>query len=91
MFMATAELARSALDGVAGAGLPAVLVTGDTSPVSRDLPWDPHRRIARKPLNAEDLLILLHELLAVDASAAGPSPASDACGFPLWREHARDE
>ena len=76
---------------VAGEGLPAVLVTGDTSPVIRDLPWDPRRRVARKPLNAEDLLTLLHELLDIDGAAAGPSPASDDCGFPLWREHARGD
>lgn len=79
----------AAIRQVTGEGLPAVLVTGDTSPVIRDLPWDPRRRVARKPLNAEDLLTLLHELLTVDEPPARSSPSRDDCGFPVWREHAR--
>ena len=47
-------------------GLPlnAVLMTGDTSSAIQMLPHDPHTRVASKPVNAEELLRLLRELLA---------------------------
>jgi two-component system, sensor histidine kinase len=44
--------------------LKAVLMTGDTSSAIRRLPPDPHTRIASKPVNADELLRLLQELLA---------------------------
>lgn len=46
-----------------GAGLKAVLITGDTSPAIRDLAPDPDLRITSKPIRAEALLGLLRELL----------------------------
>ena len=47
-----------------GTPLKAVLITGDTSSVVRDLPLDTHLRFASKPLKADDLLVLLRSLLA---------------------------
>ena len=41
----------------------AVLITGDTSTAIRDLPRDPHLRVASKPINAEQLLSVLEDLL----------------------------
>jgi PAS domain S-box-containing protein len=46
------------------ADIKAVLVTGDTSAVVKQMDGDPHLRIASKPINAEELLSLLRELLA---------------------------
>ena len=42
----------------------AVLVTGDTSTVIKHMPNDPRLRIASKPIDAEQLLSVLKELLA---------------------------
>jgi PAS domain S-box-containing protein len=42
----------------------AVLITGDTSTAIRDLPRDPHLRVASKPINAEQLIALMKDLLA---------------------------
>jgi PAS domain S-box-containing protein len=42
----------------------AVLVTGDTSSVVRELRCDEHLRITSKPINADELLALIRELLA---------------------------
>ena len=42
----------------------AVLVTGDTSNVVKHMPNDPHLRIASKPIDAEQLLTVLKDLLA---------------------------
>jgi PAS domain S-box-containing protein len=42
----------------------AVLVTGDTSTVVKHLPHDPRLRIASKPIDAEQLLAVLKELLS---------------------------
>jgi two-component system, sensor histidine kinase len=53
-----------AVRGKASAGVKAVLVTGDTSAVVKQMAGDPHLRIASKPINAEELLSLLSELLA---------------------------
>jgi PAS domain S-box-containing protein len=47
-----------------GRSLKAVLITGDTSSAVKDLPRDPHLRVASKPLKADELLTLLSELLS---------------------------
>jgi two-component system, sensor histidine kinase len=54
----------AALRERAGAELRAVLVTGDTSTLIRQMSGDPHLRIASKPINAEELLAILGALLA---------------------------
>jgi len=56
----------AAIRQIAGAGLRAVLVTGDTSTAVRELPRDPNLRFASKPVNAEELLALLRDLMSVD-------------------------
>lgn len=43
--------------------IPAILVTGDTSTAMRKLPSDGRLRSAGKPIDAEDLLTLMDELL----------------------------
>lgn len=43
--------------------IPAVLVTGDTSTAMRKLPSDGQLRLASKPIEAEELLTLMNELL----------------------------
>jgi PAS domain S-box-containing protein len=43
--------------------LEAVLLTGDTSPLVKELRGDPHLKILSKPVDAEELLKLLQELL----------------------------
>ena len=52
-----------ALRAVQGAALRALLITGDTSSAVNELPTDTHLRIASKPINAEQLLATLRELL----------------------------
>ena len=47
-----------------GATLPAVLITGDTSSAIRDLQCDVNLRVASKPINPDELLALLTQLLA---------------------------
>jgi two-component system, sensor histidine kinase len=47
-----------------GQELRAVLVTGDAAAAAREVPSDPHLRIASKPYNAKELLGLLETLLA---------------------------
>jgi PAS domain S-box-containing protein len=47
-----------------GTDVRAVLVTGDTSTLVKQMSGDPHLRIASKPVNAEELLGLLTALLA---------------------------
>ena len=54
----------SALRESLGAHLKAVLITGDTSTAMRELPRDPHMRIASKPVKADELLTLMRALLA---------------------------
>jgi two-component system, sensor histidine kinase len=49
--------------------IPAILVTGDTSTAIRRLPRDAGLRLASKPIDADELLNLIHELL--DRQAAG--------------------
>ncbi len=46
-----------------GVSLRAVLMTGDTSSAIRELPRDPHLRIASKPIKADELLTLLRALI----------------------------
>jgi CheY-like chemotaxis protein len=46
-----------------GKSLPAVLMTGDTSSAVHGLECDPRLRIAKKPINPDQLLGLLTELL----------------------------
>nr|WP_298726697.1 ATP-binding protein [uncultured Steroidobacter sp.] len=43
--------------------IPAILVTGDTSTAMRKLPRDRQLRLASKPIDAEELLTLMNELL----------------------------
>ena len=43
--------------------IPAILVTGDTSSAMRKLPGDRQLRLASKPIDAEELLTLISELL----------------------------
>ena len=47
-----------------GAEVCAVLVTGDTSSVVKHMRNDPRLRIASKPINAEQLLSVLEDLLS---------------------------
>ncbi len=54
----------AALRRIVGAGLKAVLVTGDTSSSMRDLTSDEGIRLASKPIEADELLALLDALLA---------------------------
>jgi two-component system, sensor histidine kinase len=54
----------AALRKALGLPLKAVLITGDTSPAIRELPRDSNLRIASKPLQAEELLMLLRTLTA---------------------------
>jgi PAS domain S-box-containing protein len=57
------ELIR-AIRETLGKPLKAILMTGDTSSAMKNLPRDPHLRIASKPIDAQDLLTLLRALLA---------------------------
>ena len=45
--------------------LPAVLVTGDTSTAMRELSCDDHLRMASKPINPDELLALMRELVSL--------------------------
>lgn len=54
----------AALRESSGACLKAVLMTGDTSSTIKELPSDPNLRITSKPVKAEELLMLLSELLS---------------------------
>jgi two-component system, sensor histidine kinase len=47
-----------------GTDVKAVLVTGDTSALVKQMSGNPHLRIASKPINAEELLAMLTALLA---------------------------
>jgi two-component system CheB/CheR fusion protein len=47
-----------------GAEFNAVLVTGDTSSAIREMQGDPHLRITSKPINSDELLTLVRNLLA---------------------------
>ena len=54
----------TALRETLGVSLRAVLMTGDTSSAMKEVPRDPHLRIASKPIDADELLALLRALLA---------------------------
>jgi PAS domain S-box-containing protein len=54
----------SEVRALAGEGLKAVLVTGDTSSTIRELPADERIRLASKPIDADELLGLIKALLA---------------------------
>ena len=54
----------AALREAVGMSLRAVLTTGDTSSVIKELACDPYLRITSKPIDAEELLSLLRALLA---------------------------
>jgi signal transduction histidine kinase len=58
-----AALVRIEILDTLGNSLPAVLTTGDTSSAIKLLPRDPHLRITSKPIQAEELLALISELL----------------------------
>lgn len=47
-----------------GADLKAILMTGDTSPAVKSLQLDRNLRMVSKPVAADQLLLLIHELLA---------------------------
>ncbi|HEY0682238.1 MAG TPA: ATP-binding protein [Steroidobacter sp.] len=49
--------------------IPAILVTGDTSTAMRKLPSDRQLRLASKPIDAEELLTLMDELLKAQRTA----------------------
>jgi PAS domain S-box-containing protein len=53
----------AALRASLGAQLKSVLITGDTSAAVRELPRDPHMRIASKPVKGDELLSLMRGLL----------------------------
>ena len=48
----------------AEADVKAVLITGDTSALIKEMSGDPNLRIASKPINAEELLSILASLLS---------------------------
>ncbi len=60
----TGEQVITAVREQLGPLLPAILVTGDTSTAVRDFSCDAHLRAASKPINPDELLALLRELLA---------------------------
>ncbi len=55
----------SAVRDIMGFRVKAVLMTGDTSSAIRALPLDSHLRVASKPIKADELLMLIKELLAI--------------------------
>lgn len=52
-----------------GKELKVILLSGDTSPAITGLEMDQHMRLARKPLNAEQLLRLMDELAPIEATS----------------------
>ena len=46
-----------------GAGFRAILITGDTAPAIMELQRDARLRVSSKPINAHELLGLIHLLL----------------------------
>jgi two-component system, sensor histidine kinase len=55
--------------------LPAILVTGDTSSAVRKLPHDLRLRLASKPIDADELLAMLRELLQEPARTSHEAAA----------------
>ena len=64
------------------ATLGAVLITGDTSSAVRDLARDPNLRIVSKPIQAEEFLGIIRELLAAEETTL-PTAANLAFGLTL--------
>ena len=58
-----------AVRAILGNDLRAVLMTGDTSSFIRNIPLEPHMRVASKPINADELLGLLAVLLSSGPTA----------------------
>ena len=65
----------SSVRGILGADLPTVLITGDTSSAVKELQHDDNVRMASKPINADELLALLRELLGSRSRAESVAPA----------------
>jgi CheY-like chemotaxis protein len=65
----------SSVRGILGADLPTVLITGDTSSAVKELQHDGNVRTASKPINADELLALLRELLGSRSRAKPVAPA----------------
>jgi len=61
----------AALRAQTGTELKAVLITGDTSAIIKELAADPHLRITSKPVNAEELLELLRNSWGSDWPTRG--------------------
>src|SRR5690606_14811943 len=77
--LAKGETGTEAIQGVRnvlGAQVPAVLVTGDTSSVIRELHHDEHVRITSKPIKSSELLAILHSLHAQRSQPAAPTERS---------------
>ena len=55
--------AITAVRSTLGRSVSAIIVTGDTSQVMRGLALDAHTRMASKPIQADEMLSLLKELL----------------------------
>jgi len=65
--LAEGELGTQVIEALhesSGTDVKAVLVTGDTSALIKQMAGNPHLRIASKPINAEELLAMLTALLA---------------------------
>ena len=65
----------SSVRGILGADLPTVLITGDTSSAVKELQHDDNVRMASKPINADELLALLRELVSSRSRAESVAPA----------------
>jgi PAS domain S-box-containing protein len=65
----------SSVRGILSADLPTVLITGDTSNAVKELQHDDNVRMASKPINADELLALLRELLGSRSRAESVAPA----------------
>ena len=60
----TGVRAIAAVREALGRPIKAVLISGDTSSLVRDITQDNALRVASKPVNAEELLELMQQLLA---------------------------
>jgi PAS domain S-box-containing protein len=79
----------TALRASLGRRLPAVLVTGDTSTAMRKVKNESQLRVASKPIDAEELLTMLRELLEI-RSGSVESAATASATFDA-RTHAQPE
>jgi CheY-like chemotaxis protein len=74
--LARGQTGTEAIQGVRsvlGAQLPAVLVTGDTSSVMRELRHDGRVRLTSKPIRSSELLAILSSLHSPDMAEATPT------------------